>query len=170
LSDSSLRKMLARVFKTLPLNCFDTCLRSETLTNESDEAKKTSPDNDSPPHPNGSQLMISDLINQVLDDEDRILNTEMRTETVHHAAMNRALQIYFSHSQAADSSDDLPDGQATATPEEKTSSQLECQFLEDIGSLRDFSLPTVFRIHRELCGKRIITKRVASGKKKVRFV
>lgn len=109
--------------------------------------------------------MVSTIINQLLDDTNRIHQTELRYRAIDDAAMNRALQIYFSHSQVnprEESSMTVEGGQT-----EENISQEETQFLEDIGSLKEYSLSTIIRIHRELCGKKIITKHPAGGKRKV---
>jgi hypothetical protein len=113
--------------------------------------------------------MVSEIINQLLDDTNRIKQTELRSRAIDEAAMSRALQIYFSHSELQPPEDLslAPTPTEGGQAEEKIISQVESQFLDDIGSLKEFSLSSVIRIHRELCGKRIITKHVAGGKRKV---
>lgn len=143
-----MRKILSRIFQTLPCSTFDVPVTKQNQ-NEIDEA---------PEVPNTSQFRILDIINHTLDDENRIAKTEMRDKNIDIAVMNRALQIYFSHS-------DTEVSEEITSCEEKL--QADSQFLEDIGSLKDYPLPSVLRVHRELCGKKIITKRVAGSKKKV---
>lgn len=70
------------------------------------------------------------------------------------------------------SSNDIIEENPTAVDQEEkssTPSNLQAQFLEDITQLKDFSIPTVLKIHRELCGKRYLTKRVSNQKKKVKL-
>lgn len=150
---SSLRKILSRIFKALPLNSFNIPI-------------KTSADGEEPsPAPNTihHKLLISDIINHTLDDEIRIKNTEIQTKTLEVAAMNRAMQYYFSQLDVGVNEENLSNEEKspTDTPshDEPPSATL--------GSLKDFPLPIVLRIHRELCGKKFIAKRVAGSKRKV---
>jgi hypothetical protein len=164
-----LRKILSRVLKSLPVSSFDTPVKLET---NSDSLEAIADADGSAQEASALVAtrppLVSEIINQLLDDTSRIHQTELRSFSIDEAAMNRALQIYFSHSEFHPPHPAHPPATEDHAPEaEEKTSQAETQFLEEIGSLKEYALPSVLRIHRELCGKRIITRHVAGGKRKV---
>mmetsp|Transcript_15452 Transcript_15452/g.23325 ORF Transcript_15452/g.23325 Transcript_15452/m.23325 type:complete len:1583 (-) Transcript_15452:334-5082(-) len=158
----TLRKALAKILSSLDLSHLENeIVPTDWDSQYGDEARRQ--DSSEQVRRRGQ---IAEVLNDVID-TDRYYEASMRTgRRVEHAAMTRTLQIYTSQNRVlkfflpTDSTDAVDE---TAEEEENVT---ELDFRRDAMSLLEFPLEVAIRSHRELYGKKWITRHTNGNKGK----